>query len=91
MLSLVFLSVFNFGLLVFTSCVNYITEKESLIPKITSFWKAHQNNVVVNTVVVDQSIYARNAMMPYTLIVLRTVIHETQNLLLSFLSEVLIM
>ena len=41
--------------------------------------------------VVDQSIYARNAKLRYTLTVSRTTIHETQNLLYCFLPEVLIM
>ena len=57
----------------------------SLIPKITSLWKAHQNFVVVT---VDQSIYARNAMLPYTLTLSRAIIHETQN---CFLADVLVM
>ena len=61
----------------------------SLIPKITSLWKAHQNILTVNTVVVDQSIYARNAMLPYSLTVSRTIIHVKQNLLYCFLPEVL--
>ena len=63
----------------------------SLISKITSLWKAHQKIVPVNTVIVDQSTYARNAMLPYTLTVSRTIIHETQNSLHCFLLEVLIM
>ena len=48
----------------------------------TSLWKKHQNVVAVNTVVVDQSIYARNAMLLYPLIVSRTIIHVTQLLVL---------
>ena len=63
----------------------------SLIPKITSLWKAHQNIVTVNTVMIDHSIYARNAMLSYTLTVSRSIIHETQILLYYFLPEVLIM
>ena len=59
----------------------------SLIPRIISLWNAHQNIDAVNTVVVDQSIYARNAMLPYNLTVSRTIIHETQNLLYCFLTE----
>ena len=47
--------------------------------------------VIVNTVVVDQSIYSRNAMLPYIPTVSKTIIHETQNLLYCFLPEVLIM
>ena len=62
----------------------------SLILKITSFWKTRQNIVAVNSVVVDQSVYARNAMLPYTLTLSRTIIHETQNLLYCFLPEVII-
>ena len=61
----------------------------SIIPKIISLWKAHQNIVAVNTVVVDQSIYDRNAMFPYILTISRTIIHETQNSLHRFLPEVL--
>ena len=53
----------------------------SLIPKITSLWKACQNIVAVNSVVVDQCVYATNAMLSYTLTLSRTIIHETQNLL----------
>ena len=53
--------------------------------------KGNHNIAAVNTVVVDQSIYARNAMLPYTLTVSKTIIHETQNLLYCFLLEVLIM
>ena len=49
----------------------------SLIPKITSFGKIQQNIVAVNTVVVDQTIYARSGILPYTLTLLRTIIHET--------------
>ena len=60
----------------------------SLISKIISLWKAHQNIVALNTAVVDQSIYARNAMLPYTLTASRTIIHEPQNLLHFFLPEV---
>ena len=63
----------------------------SLIPKIILLWKAHKNIVAVNTVVVDESIYARNAMLPYTLSVLKTAIHKTENLFYSFLPEVLTM
>ena len=63
----------------------------SLISKITFLWKANQNIVTVNTGAVDQSIYARNPMLPNTLTVSRTIIHETQNLLYCFLPEVLIM
>ena len=63
----------------------------SLIPKITYFLKGHQNIVAENTVLVDQSISARNAMLPYTLTVSSTMIHETQNLLYGFPPEVLIM
>ena len=47
--------------------------------------------VTVNTVVVDQSIYSRNAMLPYIPTVSKTIIHETQNFLYCFLPEVLIM
>ena len=61
----------------------------SLIPKIISLWKAHKNIVAVNTVVVNESIYARDAMLPYTLSVLKTTIHKTQKLLYRFLPEVL--
>ena len=53
--------------------------------------KGTSKYVLVNTVVVDQSIYTRNAMLPYTLTVSRTIILETQNLLHCFLPEVLIM
>ena len=63
----------------------------SLIPKITSLWKAHQNIVAVNAVVVNQSFYARNPMLPYTLTVSKTIILETQKLLYRFLPEMLIM
>ena len=56
-----------------------------LILKLRSLWKAHQNFVDVNTVVVDQSIYARYAMLPNTMTVSRTIIHERQNLLNCFL------
>ena len=55
-----------------------------------SHWSFHKN-IAVNTVVVDQSIYTRNAMLSCTLTVLRTIIHETKNLLYCFLPEVLIM
>ena len=47
--------------------------------------------VTVNTVVVDQSIYSRNAMLSYIPTVSKTIIHETQNFLYCFLPEVLIM
>ena len=68
-----------------------LQEMWSLITKITFLWKAHQNVVAVNTVVVDQSIYTRNAMLSYTLTVSRTIIREKQNLLYCFLPEALIM
>ena len=68
-----------------------LQEMWSLITKIKFLWKVHQNVFAVNTVVVDQSIYTRNAMPPYSLTVSRTIIQETQNLLHCFLPEALIM
>ena len=51
---------------------------------------AYQNIIAVNTMLVDQSIYGRNAVLPYTLTVLRTIIPETQNFFYCFLSDVLV-
>ena len=63
----------------------------NVTPKMTFFWKAYQNIVAANTMVVDESIYATNEMLSYTVTVSGTIIHETQNLLPYFLLQILIM
>ena len=49
----------------------------------TWYQKSHpyERHIKINTVVVDQSIYARNAILPSSLTVSRTIICETQSLL----------